>query len=144
MSRSVLFIFAFFGILGQDQLSMCKDSLGHVILSMFFSLIFEYLFFIFFVAALKPAGTLIAMFRKILINDLLSFLVIFAVVLIGCLLGMLVFFPDIVRGLLAQEITYEALSIRRLFYFVMGFGDNDYFEDSSNLDMLHTIFMLFC
>ena len=108
-----------------------------------FLLIFEYLFFILFVGALKPVGTLTAMFRKILINDLLSFLVIFAVVFIGCSLGMLVFLPDVVRGLLAQEITYEALSIRRLFYFVMGFGDNDYFEDSSNLDMLHTIFMLF-
>ena len=58
-------------------------------------------------------------------------------------IGYDVIFPDVVRDLLAQEITYAALSIRRLFYFVMGFGETDYFEDSSNPEMLHTIFMLF-
>ena len=143
MSRSVLFIFVFFGILGSrpiehvQGLSWPRDSFTAI------SLIFGYLFFIFFVGAPKPIVTLIVIFRKILINDLLSFLVIFAIVLVGCSLGMMLFFPDVVRGLLAQEITYEALSIRRLFYFVMGFGETDYFEDSSNPEMLHTIFMLF-
>ena len=91
MSRSVLFIFVFFGIFGSRPIehvqgsSWPRDSFNAI------SLIFGSLLFIFFVGALKPIETLIVMFRKILINDLLSFLVIFAIVLVGCSLGMMLF-----------------------------------------------------